>query len=188
MVLTSYNALLERVIPYFGVTHLLLSDWDQEFTNQIWSELLPLLGIQYVLTSPYHPERNVINKRNHRVIENIMQAFLQEGSLTTHWVDKLHSIMLTLNSMPHGPHGHSAPMVDTEHENALQPDLVIDDNFPSPAKAPSSYLTSVKSWLRLVHGHAAPSEAPITPNPYHEDDLIWVTTTFPEWTSKLAPR
>ena len=46
----------------------------------------------------------------------------------------------------------------------------------------------VKQRLALTHQQMTPPPAPVAINPYHEDDLIFVMTTPPERSSKLAPR
>ena len=132
---TVCQALLERVIPYFGVPQKLLSDRGREFTGRIWEELLEKLHNKRVLTSPYHPEGNAINESSHRTIGNIMRALQQEGQATDEWVKLLPAIMLTLNSMPHGEHNFSASMVATGRENLLPPDLATS---PSPSPLPDN--------------------------------------------------
>ena len=66
------EALLRHVVPYFGTPRRLLSDRGREFVSEIWSKLLRSLGIQRVLTSPYHPEGSSINERNHRTLNNML--------------------------------------------------------------------------------------------------------------------
>ena len=73
---TVSNALLDQVIPYFGVPRQLLSDRDQEFMGQVWEEILKVLGIQRVLTSPYHPEGNAINEHSHHMMNNMFCVYL----------------------------------------------------------------------------------------------------------------
>ena len=46
----------------------------------------------------------------------------------------------------------------------------------------------VRQRLALTHQQMTPPPAPEAHNPYHEGDLIFVMTTPPERTSKLAPR
>ena len=65
---TVSEALMHHVIPYFGTHRWLLSDRGREFISDIWTKLLRSLGIQQVLTSPYHPEGNAINERSHRTL------------------------------------------------------------------------------------------------------------------------
>ena len=86
-------------------------------------KLLCSLGIQRVLTSPYHPEGNAINERSHRTLNNMLRARLLEGTSSKAWVEKVPGIMLTLNAMSHEPHGFSASMVATSREPTLPPDV-----------------------------------------------------------------
>ena len=64
--MTVSRALYERVIGYFDCPRKILSDRGTEFTGRIWTELMELLGIQQVLTSPYYPKGNGIVERSHR--------------------------------------------------------------------------------------------------------------------------
>ena len=73
---TVSEALMCHVIPYFGTPRRLLSDLGREFISAIWTKLLRSLGIQEVLTSPYHPEGNAINEWSHRTLNNMLCARL----------------------------------------------------------------------------------------------------------------
>ena len=179
---------MSHVIPYFGTPRWLLSDRCREFISDIWTKLLRSLGIQQVLTSPYHPEGNAINERSHRTLNNMLRARLLEGPSSKAWVDKVPGIMLTLNTIPHEPHGFSASMIATGHEPTLPPDLHLDTS-PSPsADDPASYVETIKQQLQLTHQQV--TSPPPTPaaNPYQVGSLIYTLTTPPERTSKLAPR
>ena len=100
---TVSEALMRHVIPYFGTPRRLLSNRGHEFISAIWTKLLRSLGIQQVLTSPYHPEGNAFNERSHRTLNNMLRARLLEGLSAKAWVDKVPGIKLTLNAMPHEP-------------------------------------------------------------------------------------
>ena len=69
---TVSDALLRHVVPYFGTPRRLLSDRVLEFVGEIWGKLMHSLGVQRLLTSPYHPEGNSINERSHRTINNML--------------------------------------------------------------------------------------------------------------------
>ena len=185
---TVSEALMRHVVPYFGTPRRLLSDRGREFISAMWTKLLHSLGIQQVLTSPYHPEGNAINERSHRTLNNMLRARLLEGPSTKAWVDKIPGIMPTLNAMPHEPHGFSASMVATGREPMLSPDLTSDIGPAPAAEDAPEYVETIRQWLQLTHQQmAAPPAAP-SPNPYHEGSLVYVLTTPPERTSKLAPR
>ena len=172
------EALMRHVIAYFGTPRRLLSDRGREFIISIWTKLLRSLGIQQVLTSPYHHEGNAINERSHRTMNNMIRARLLEGPSTKAWVDKVPGIMLILNAMPHKPHGFSALMVATGHEPVLPPDLVSNTS-PSPASEDApGYVETIQQQLQLTHQQmTAPPAAP-TSNPYQEGNLVYVLTTL----------
>ena len=120
---TVSDALLCHVVPYFGTPRRLLSDLDCEFVGEVWNMLTRSLGIQRLLTSPYHPEGNSINERSLRTINNMLRSRLLDGTPSRTWVDKIPSIMLALTTMAHEPHGFSASMIATGREPNLPPDL-----------------------------------------------------------------
>ena len=151
-------------------------------------KLLRSRGIQQVLTSPYHPERNAINERSHRTLNNMLHARLLEGPSTKAWVDKVPGIMLILNVMPHEPHGFSASIVATGHEPALSPDIISDTSPSLASEDAPEYVETIQQRLQLTHQQMTTPPAAPTPNPYHEGSLIYVLTTHPKRTSKLAPR
>ena len=185
---TVSEALLRHVVPYFGTPRRLLSDRGREFVGEVWGNLTRSLGIQRLLTSPYHPEGNSIHEQSHRTINNMLRARLLEGLPSRKWVDEIPGIMLTLNAMVHEPHGFSASMIATGREPTLPPDLEGEAcAFPS-LEDPAAYVGIVKQRLALTHQQMTPPPAPVAINPYHEGNLIFVMTTPPERSSKLAPR
>ena len=161
---------MRHVIPYFGTPSRLLSGRGREFISAIWTKLLRSLGIQPVHTSPYHPEGNAINKRSNRTLNNMLRARLLEGPSAKAWVDKVPGIMLTINAIPHEPHGFSASMIATGREPMLTPDITSDASPSSAAEDPAEYLGTIRQVLQLTHQQTA---APPTPT---------------KRTSKLAPR
>ena len=96
--------------------------------------------------------------------------------------------MLALNAMVHELHGFSASMIATGREPTLPPDLEGDACASPSVEDPVAYVDMVRQRLALTHQQMTPPPAPVAVNPYHEDDLIFVMTTPPERSSKLAPR
>ena len=95
---TVSRALYERVIGYFGCHRKILLDRGTEFTGRLWTELMELLGIQQLLTSPYYPQGNGIVERSHRTMSNMIRAHLVNCD-DRGWVDVLPGIMRTYNEM-----------------------------------------------------------------------------------------
>ena len=171
------DTLLRHVVPYFGTPRCLLSDRGREFVGEVWSKLTRSLGIQRLLTSPYHPEGNSINERSHRTINNMLRARLLDGVPSRTWVDKIAGIMLALNAMAHEPHGFSASMIATGREPTLPPDLEGDACASPSLDDPASYVEAVKKRLTLTNQQMTPPPAPVATNPYREGSLIFAMTT-----------
>ena len=146
------------------------------------------LGVQRVLTSPYHPEGNAINERSHRTMSNMLWARLLEGTSSRAWVEKVPGLMLTLNAMVHEPHGFSASMVATGREPALPPDLQSDACASPSFHDPTDYVEVLRQRLSLTHQQMTNPPPPAPANPHQEGSLIFVMTTPPERTNKLTPR
>ena len=185
---TVSDALLRHVVPYFGTPRRLLSDRGREFVSEVWGKLTRSLGIQRLLTSPYHPEGNSVNEQSHRTINNMLRARLLDGTPSRTWVDKIPGIMLALNAMAHEPHGFSASMIATGREPTLPPDLESNACASPSLDDPAAYVDALKQRLSLTHQQMAPPPAPAATNPYREGSLIFVLTTPPERANKLAPR
>ena len=118
----------------------------------------------------------------------MLRARLLEGLPSRKWVDEIPGIMLTLNAMVHEPHGFSASMIATGREPTLPPDLEGEACASPSLEDPAAYVGIVKQRLALTHQQMTPPTAPVAINPYHEGNLIFVMTTPPERSSKLAPR
>ena len=185
---TVSEALLRHVVPYFDTPCRLLSDRGREFVGEVWGKLTRSLGIQRLLTSPYHPEGNFINERSHRTMNNMLRARLLRDLPSRKWVAEIPGIMLTLNAIVHEPHGFSASTIATGREPTLPPDLERDACASPSLEDPVAYVDMVKQRLALINQQMTPPPAPVAINPYHEDDLIFMMTTPPERSSKLAPR
>ena len=184
---TVSDALLRHVVPYFGTPRRLLSDRGREFVGEIWGKLMRSLGVQWLLTSPYHPEGNSTNERSHQTINNMLRARLLDGASSRAWVEKIPGIMLALNAMVHEPHGFSASMITTGREPTRSRDLENDACASPSLSDPASYVEVLRQRLSLTHQQMTPPPAPAATNPYQEGSLIFVLTTPPERTNKLAP-
>ena len=155
------EALLWHVVPYFGTPRRLLSDRGCEFVGDVWGKLMLSLGIQRVLTSPYHPEGNAINERSHRTLNNMLRARLLEGTSSKAWVEKVPGIMLALNAMTHELHGFSPSMITTGREPTLPPDVQHDAHASPSADDPTAYVEVLNQRLKLTHQQMATPPPPM---------------------------
>ena len=118
----------------------------------------------------------------------MLRARLLDGASSRAWVEKIPGIMLALNAMAHEPHGFSASMIATGREPTLPPDLESDACASPSLNDPTAYVEVLRQRLSLTHQQMTPPPAPAATNPYQEGSLIFVLTTPPERTNKLAPR
>ena len=163
---TVSDALLRHVVPYFGTPRHLLSDRGREFVGEIWGKLMRSLGVQRVLTSPYHPEGNSVNELRHRTINNMLRPRLLDGASSRAWVEKIPGIMLALNAMVHEPHGFSASMIATGREPTLPPDLQNDACASPSLDNSSDYVEMLRQRLSLTHQQMATPPTPAATNPF----------------------
>ena len=118
----------------------------------------------------------------------MLRARLLDGSSSKAWVDKVPGIIMTLNAMPHEPHGFSASMIAISREPTLPPDVHLDAH-PSPSvDDPSKYVEAITQRLQLTHQQMASPSPPPVANSYQVGGLIYTLTTPPEHASKLSPR
>ena len=118
----------------------------------------------------------------------MLRASFLDGTPSRTWVDKIPGIMLALNAMAHEPHGFSASMIATGREPTLPPDLESKACALPSLDDPAAYVDALKQRLSLTHPQMVPPPAPAATNRYCKGSLIFVLTTPPERTNKLAPR
>lgn len=183
---TVARLIFDRVVAYFGVPERILTDNGPEFSGRVWHALKELLGHEVVHSSPYHPQGNGIVERLNRTCLNLLRASLV-NSATSDWPALLPSVMLSLNAMPHEPHGYSAAEVLFGTPLRLPPDP--PSALPIGPLTPSDYVEQLKKTLTDVR-RAIPTPTPPPPkvNPFRLKELILVVTQPHERTHKLAPR
>ena len=183
------KALYERVIGYFRCPRRILSDRGTEFTGRIWEELMNLLGVQHVLTSPYYPQGNGIVERSHRTIHNMLRAHLVNRE-DENWVDLLPGVMLTFNEMTQDQHGFTASQilwgqgmnlpVDLTHGRAVEGDQDI-----------GGYVRGLQECLRDIRRSVAPfnkQKRERRENPFKVGELILIFQQPMERDHKLSPK
>ena len=79
-------------------------------------------------------------------------------------------------------------MIATGREPGLPTDFESNACASPSLDDPTAYVDALKQRLSLTHQQMAPPTAPAVTNPYREGSLIFVLTTPPERTNKLAPR
>ena len=151
---TISQALYERVIGYFGCPQKILSDRGTEFTGCVLGELMELLGIQQVLTSPYYPQGNGIIERSHRTVGNMVRAQLGHCN-DRDWANVLPGIMLMYNKMEQENHGYMASQIMWGKNMNLPTDLIHTPSNIGRSN-PSGYAKDVGRELKEIRKQVAP--------------------------------
>ncbi|CAG4970963.1 unnamed protein product [Colias eurytheme] len=82
---TVAKVLYEGWICRFGCPLRLTSDQGRQFESNLFRQLMLLMGIQKLRTTPYHPQSNGAVERWHRTLKAALMARLNCNS----WVDEL---------------------------------------------------------------------------------------------------
>ena len=169
------KALYEQVVGYFGCPRKILSDRGTEFTGRIWTDLMDLLGVQQVLTSPYYPQGNWIVERSHRTIHNLLRAHLSRQD-DDNWVDLLPGVMLSFNEMTQDHHGFTASQILWGQSTNLPVDLINGE----PAKGSRNtggYVKDLQKRLREIRRTVAPfnkQQEKAKENPFKVGELVLI--------------
>ena len=83
-------------ISVFGSLARLLSDRGTSFTSSIIEELCKILGIQWLQTTPYHPQTNGLVERSHQTVMHMIGKLGEDKKAD--WPSFLAEIVHTYNS------------------------------------------------------------------------------------------
>ena len=92
-------------ISIFGALARLLSDRGTSFTSRIIEELCKILGIQWLLTMPYHPQTNGLVERSHQMIMHLIGKLGEDKK--ANWPSHLAEIVHAYNSTQSAVTGYS---------------------------------------------------------------------------------
>ena len=70
--------LWQHVFCKHAVPHKLISDRDPRWNNEVFRELMKLLGVQQAMSSAHHPQTDGQTERMNRMIEELLRHFVNE--------------------------------------------------------------------------------------------------------------
>ena len=173
----------------FRMPRKILLDRGTEFTGRIWAELMSLLGVQQVLTSPHYPQGNGIVKCSHRTIHNLLRARLsiQEDE---NCVDLLPGVMLTFNEMTQDQHGFTALQILWGQSMSRPVDLTHGRPAEGMRDA-GGYVKDLQKRLRSIRCSVAPfnkQQGKKKENPFMVGELTLIFQQPMERDHKLSPK
>lgn len=94
----------ENWVVRFGCPEKLTSDQGTQFESHLFKELMIMMGINKLRTSPYHPQSNGTVERWHRSLKAALMARMN----STSWVDELPTVLFGLRAATRVDTGVSA--------------------------------------------------------------------------------
>lgn len=94
----------ESWIVRFGNPVKCTSDQGRQFMSDLFKQLLKLMGIKQVRTTPYHPQCNGMIERWHRSLKSALKARLMGNE---QWYRELPTVLLGLRAVGRSDNGVS---------------------------------------------------------------------------------
>lgn len=142
--LSTAKAFMHGVILRHGFPKEIVSDNGTNFVSETMKEVAKLLRIKKILTTPYHPQANQI-ERFHRSLVNYMKAFVKNDA--TYWDVYLDYAVFSYNISHNSTTGYSPFELVYGHAMELPTPILnerINYNY-------DSYANEIKSKLRHCH-------------------------------------
>ncbi|MBW0529435.1 hypothetical protein O181_069150 [Austropuccinia psidii MF-1] len=93
-----------NIISTCGVPKIIISDRDQKFTSEFWTNFYDMLGTKLAFSTYYHPQTDALAKRMLQTMEDILRRFYSYGmeykdheGYTHDWVTLLPAVQLAYN-------------------------------------------------------------------------------------------
>ncbi|MBW0491378.1 hypothetical protein O181_031093 [Austropuccinia psidii MF-1] len=119
----------KNIISTCGVPKIIISDRDQKFTSEFWTNLYDMLGTKIAFSTAYHPQTDGLAERMIQKMEDILRRLCaygmeyKENEVYTHdWVTLLPAVQLAYNTSQHSTTGKTPALV----EKGWNPLLPVD--------------------------------------------------------------
>src|SRR5205814_7639194 len=63
------TAFYDRVVPYWGLPKVTISDCDKRFLGGFWQEVYAKAGVRHLVMTAYHPSANGQSERTNVIVE-----------------------------------------------------------------------------------------------------------------------
>ncbi len=93
------QALVEEVVPFFGVPEALLSDRGTNLLSHLMKDICALLGIKKLNTTAYHPQCDGMVERFNRTLKAMLRK--QAATFGAQWDRYLSGVLWAYRNTPH---------------------------------------------------------------------------------------
>lgn len=143
--LSTARAFVNEVVLRFQLPKEITSDNGSNFTSELFTQVTKLLGIHKILTTPYNPKANLV-ERFHRSMGQFMRAFVREHP--ENWDEFIPFALHSYNNTPHTTTGYAPQELLFGFAAEIPTNLTRN---PGPIYNYDSYISELR--YRLQHSH-----------------------------------
>ena len=145
---TVAKAFVDEVVTRHGVPTKLLTDQGRNFEANLMKQVLSLLGVQKLRTSPYHPQTDGQVERMNRTLKGILMAYVNRDH--NNWDDHLPLALFAYRSSVHSSSGVS-PFKAIYGREAITPLVLMHPQIGVKEQGISNYCDELEKTLKEVH-------------------------------------
>ena len=142
------KAFVDEVVTRHGVPTKLLTDQGRNFEVDLMKQVLSLLDVQKLRTSPYHPQTDGQVERMNRTLKGILMAYVNKDH--NDWDDHLPLALFAYRSSVHSSSGVSRFKAIYGRE-ATTPLVLMHPQIGVKEQGISNYCDELEKTLKDVH-------------------------------------
>ncbi|KAL7881035.1 hypothetical protein SRHO_G00032890 [Serrasalmus rhombeus] len=140
-----------QVFAHHGAPKYLISDQGTPFMNELFNQMVKILGSEHRLTTAYHPQTNATQRVNH-TLKTAIRAYVEDKYNS--WDKYIPQLCFALKTASHDSTGFSPAKMIYGRELATLVDLLT---HPSTVGTDDPFLTlsqTLKRSIQETHEHA----------------------------------
>jgi len=117
------RTLMTHVFSRFGAPYQILTDRGPEFESELFKQLLVLMGVEKLRTTPYKPSCNGTVERFHRTLNSMLGKVVSDSQRD--WDDRLPLVLAAYRASPHSSTGYSPNQLLLGREVRMPLDIIM---------------------------------------------------------------
>ncbi|MBW0484972.1 hypothetical protein O181_024687 [Austropuccinia psidii MF-1] len=146
-----------NTISTCGVPNIIISDRDQEFTLELWTNLYDMLGKKLAFSTSYHPHTDGLAERMIQTMEDIIRRICAYGmeykdheEYTNDLVTLLPAVKLALSTIQHSTTGKSPSLVEKWWNPLLHVDHLKKNHLSIDPQLKTSMICGRENLIHLL--------------------------------------
>ena len=128
-------------VAKFGPRSSIISDRDKTWTSHFWKALMNKLGINFHMTTAFHPQADGRSERSNKTVGQILRTFTAKRQ--SKWLESLPAVKMAINSAVNVKTGYSPFELLFGRKPPAFPTNTNTDNAEASSPA------ALERWLRL---------------------------------------